>query len=96
MGYSLVGSLFIVQYTKVETLEQAFEQILADEHGYYHHPFIIVNPGQSNLCEVCKGTKAKHITGQDDMVEGQVQSLTLQIRKRTAKDYIPSKKSKKK
>ena len=44
---------------------QALESILADELGYFHHPFL-ENENKKNTCIICEGLKSKHITGFDD------------------------------
>jgi hypothetical protein len=47
---------------------QALDAILADNTGYYHHPYLEEDNDelQTKTCIVCKGEKKYHITGFND------------------------------
>ena len=49
---------------------EALNTILADNTGYYHHPYIEENNElQTKQCIICKGEKKFHITGFVDQNE---------------------------
>jgi hypothetical protein len=53
MDFNLRGCLFVLNYYQPNTIEEALDQILSDETGNYHHPFISLDEMNKETCIIC-------------------------------------------